>query len=146
VASLLALGSALSASGGAVSLPWIIVALAAAGLGNMLMLPALIGVALSGIRPEQAGIASGTLNTTQQFAGSAGIAALGAVFFATLGPHSGRAAYAHATATALWIDLGLALVIAALAVVLAPRRADAPAGHHPASPAASTTAASGVLD
>jgi EmrB/QacA subfamily drug resistance transporter len=127
--SLLTLALALRALGGAVTLPWIITTLAAMGLGNMLILPALIGVALADIRPEQAGVASGTLNTTQQFAGSAGIAAIGALFFAALGPHPGRASYAHATASAVWIDLGLTLVIAALSAILAPPARLA--GNHP---------------
>ncbi len=142
-ASLLALALALQVLGAAVTPPWISTTLAITGLGNMLILPALIGVALAGIRPEQAGIASGTLNTTQQFAGSAGIAAIGAVFFAALGPHAGRAGYAHAAATAVWIDLALTLIIAALSAVLAPRRASALADSaHPASPVGSTAAAS----
>lgn len=131
-AGLLALALALRALGGDITLAWIITVLAVTGLGNMLMLPALIGTALAGVRPEQAGIASGTLNTTQQFAGAAGIAALGAVFFAALGPRPGRAAYAHATATTLWIDIGLTLVITAMSFAFAPRRADAPAGGAPA--------------
>jgi hypothetical protein len=79
-------------------------------------------------RLMQAGIASGTLNTTQQFAGSAGIAAIGAVFFASLGTRPG-----------LWIGLALTLVIAVLRTILAPRRAGTPAS---ASPAEGTTAAS----
>lgn len=35
---------------------------------------------------EQVGVASGILNTIQQFAGTVGLAALAAVFFAALGP------------------------------------------------------------
>jgi predicted MFS family arabinose efflux permease len=122
-ASLLALTLGLQALGAAITPPWIIVTLAVTGLGNMLILPALIGSALSGVRPDQAGVASGTFNTTQQFAGAAGIAVIGAVFFAALGRQAGRAGYAHAAAEAVWIDLALTLVIAALSAVLAPRRA-----------------------
>jgi MFS family permease len=123
-AGLLALAAALTALGAAITLAWIVTALAVTGLGNMLILPALIGSALSGVRPEQAGVASGTLSTAQQFAGSAGIAAVGAAFFAALGRHADRTGYAHAAAGAVWIDLGLTAVIAVLTAVLAPRRAE----------------------
>jgi membrane protein implicated in regulation of membrane protease activity len=61
---------------------------------------------------------------------------IGAVFFAALGRHSGRAGYAHAAAGAVWIDLALTLVIAVLTAILAPRptgKAADPAG--PASTA-----------
>jgi hypothetical protein len=109
------------------------------GLGNMLILPALIGVALSDVGPERAGTASGTLNTTMQFAGSAGIAVIGAVFFAALGPQPGRAGYAHAAAAAAWIDLGLTVIVAVLSAALAPRPAGPPADRgRLASPAGDT--------
>jgi MFS family permease len=142
-ASLLTLALALHTLGAAITLALIIAALAAAGLGSMLILPALIGAALAGIRAEQAGIASGTLNTTWQFAGSAGIAAIGTVFFAALGPHpAGRPGYAHAAANAIWIDLALALAIAALSTALAPRRVDTQAGSdHVISQAGNTAVA-----
>lgn len=49
-------------------------------------------------------------------------------------PRPGRAAYAHATVAALWIDLALTLVIAALSPILAPRRAGTPASKSPRQP------------
>ncbi len=120
-AGLLALALALEILGDAVTPAWIIVVFAALGLGTVLMLPTVIGVTLGGIRPEQAGAASGTLSTVQQFAGVVGLAVVGAAFFAALGAHPARATYAHATAIATWIDLALTAAIIALAILLAPR-------------------------
>lgn len=95
------------------------IALGLMGLGNTLILPALIGATLSGVRPDQAGVASGTLNTTQQFAGSAGLAVVGTVFFAALGDNRpGRADYAGAAETAIWICVGLVLAMAVLTILL----------------------------
>lgn len=129
-ASLLVLALVLHILGSAITPAWIIVVIAVTGLGNMLILPTLIGIALTDIRPQQAGIASGTLNTTQQFAGSAGIAAIGTAFFSALGQHpAGLAGYTHAAAIAIWIDLALMLVITALSVMLAPQRNRTPADH-----------------
>ena len=56
----------------------------------------LIGAPLQGVEPARAGVAAGMLSTTQQFAGVTGIAALGSAFFAALGAHPDRAAYARA--------------------------------------------------
>jgi hypothetical protein len=56
---------------------------------------------------DKPGIASGTLNTTQQFAGTAGIAAIGTVFFSALGQHpSGLAGYTRkASALSMYYDM-----------------------------------------
>jgi EmrB/QacA subfamily drug resistance transporter len=121
-AAFAALALTLQAAGSGITVAPISITLAVIGLGNMLIFPTVIGVALADVRAEHAGIASGTLNTTQQFAGSAGIAVIATVFFAALGPRTHTGGYAHATALATWIDLGLILVIAILAAVLASRR------------------------
>jgi EmrB/QacA subfamily drug resistance transporter len=138
----LSLASILQIAGQAITAVPISITLAVIGLGSMLILPTVIGVALTDVRTEQAGIASGTLSTTQQFAGSAGIAVIATVFFAALGQRTHTAGYAHATATAVWIDLSLTLVITALTAVLARRRRLVPAdlpeqrrAAHTASPA-----------
>lgn len=117
-----ALALVLQIAGPAITVVPISITLAVIGLGNMLILPTVIGVALTDVRTEQAGIASGTLNTTQQFAGSAGIAVIATIFFAALDHRARAGGYAHATATAVWIDLGLTLLITALSTLLAPRR------------------------
>lgn len=126
-AAFTALALTLQTAGPQVTVVPISITLAVLGLGNMLILPTVIGVALTDVRAEQAGIASGTLNTTQQFAGSAGIAIIATIFFATLGTQPHTDSYAYATATTAWIDLGLTLIIAALAAVLTPRRRTVPA-------------------
>jgi MFS family permease len=120
-AAILLLATLLSTDGAAVPVPWLVAGLALIGLGNTLVLPTYLGVTLSAVQPEQAGAASGTLNTTQQFAGVAGLAVIGTVFFAALGtdPHATR--YAHAAATTLWIDLALVFAMAILTTLL-PRR------------------------
>jgi EmrB/QacA subfamily drug resistance transporter len=56
----------------------------AVGIGNGLLIPALIGVSLTDVPPQKAGTAAGTLATSQQFAIAAGIAVLSEIFFAAL--------------------------------------------------------------
>jgi hypothetical protein len=50
------------------------------------------------VQPQEAGAAAGTFTTSQQFASSAGVAVIGAVFFAVAGPHPATGGYAHAGA------------------------------------------------
>jgi EmrB/QacA subfamily drug resistance transporter len=52
------------------------------GLGLGLAAPQLVNVVLAGVPGREAGAAGGVLSTVNQVAGSAGVAALGAVFFA----------------------------------------------------------------
>ncbi|WP_328633530.1 MFS transporter [Streptomyces sp. NBC_00356] len=76
----------LTAPDGAVS-PWALTpALLLNGLGNGLLMPPIIGAALSRVTPGTAGAASGMLNTAQQAASSLGVALLGMLFFAVSGP------------------------------------------------------------
>ena len=56
------------------------------GLGQGMALPSLIGAALSHVPPERAGAAAGILTTAQQFGVASGVAVIGAVFYARLGP------------------------------------------------------------
>jgi MFS family permease len=88
-------GSALS--GWALLLPVI-----AVGLGMGAVLNSLFAASMAGIRPEQAGAASGVVNTTVQLGTATGIALFGTVFFARL--DSGSAA---ATAGALVVSAGV---------------------------------------
>jgi EmrB/QacA subfamily drug resistance transporter len=120
-AAVLLLAVLLSTGGTAVPVPLLVAGLALIGLGNTLVLPTYLGVVLSAVRPEQAGAASGTLNTTQQFAGVTGLAVIGTVFFAALGAQPHAAQYAGAAATTLWADLALVAAMAALTTFL-PRR------------------------
>lgn len=87
----------------------LVIGLGVVGAGNSMILTAYLGSTLAAVQPSQAGAASGAVNTIQQFAGAAGLAAIGAVFFALLGT-----GYGHATASVMWIGLGLIAVIAVL--------------------------------
>lgn len=98
--------------------PWLAAELALVGAGNSMILTAYLGAALAGVRPDQAGVASGMLNTIQQFAGSAGLAAVGAAFFAVLGEGTDRSRYAPAVTVALAAGLALVATIAALSRLL----------------------------
>jgi MFS family permease len=92
------------------------------GLGQGVALPSLIGTALDHVPPERAGAAAGILTTTQQFGVASGVAVIGAVFYARLGP--GRASPVPAMELAMAIDAIVVLAAAALTLLL-PRRAAA---------------------
>ena len=107
--------------------PWTVATLTVVGAGNGMIMTAYLGAALSTVCPDQAGAASGTLNTIQQFAGTAGLAAVGAVFFHILGTTPDHSRYVSAASTALAIDLALVAAIAALATLLTTHHRPAPA-------------------
>jgi MFS family permease len=101
-------------------LPWIILAAAIASLGNGIVLPALIGTALTEVTPGQAGAGAGLLSTAQQFASSAGVAVIGTIFFAMAGrsrPTAGG--YAAGMTVAAGVDACLALAVCACTVLIA---------------------------
>ena len=93
------------------------------GVGAALAFPALETLAMSGVRPDEAGLASGLVNTTAQVGGALGLAVL-----ATLSTSRSDALLAdgHATASALtsgyhlafWIGAGFAAVALGVAVVV----------------------------
>ncbi|MFE1886222.1 MFS transporter [Streptomyces diastatochromogenes] len=66
------------------------------GLGTGVTLPALTGVVMSKVPPQQAGVASGLLSTGQQFANTIGVAVFGVIFFNALGDHPSKSGYVHA--------------------------------------------------
>ncbi|WP_344270521.1 MFS transporter [Actinomadura napierensis] len=136
----LALAAQLHVLGGDVTAAGLLVPLGLVGLGGGLTLPSVIGAVMSGIRPAEAGAASGVLSTAQQFSGATGVAVLGAIFFGALGAHPGRAAFASAAETAIWADFGLTLVTVVLALLFL--RPAAPA----ADPAPSAPAREPILD
>ncbi|MFF3645373.1 MFS transporter [Streptomyces sp. NPDC002564] len=113
-------------SDGPVAVLPVVLCLCLVGCGNGLVLPALIGAALVRVRPAKAGAASGVLTTTQQFASSAGVAVVGAVFFAVLGADPSAGDYAHAMTVSALIDL--ALVAAVLCMCWTIRRLAGRAG------------------
>lgn len=95
--------------GGDTGLAWVVFCLCLIGAGNGVVLPALFGAALMRVRPQDAGVASGILTTTQQFAGAAGVAVIGAVFFTVAG--AGGQDYAAAMAWATAISVLMVLVV-----------------------------------
>src|SRR5215469_7054291 len=62
------------------------------GYGQGLVMAPLSGVVLSSVRPASAGSGSGMYGTTSQIANAAGVAAIGAVFFAVEEIHAAQAA------------------------------------------------------
>ena len=94
------------------------------GVGQGIALPSLISAVLAHIKPERAGAAAGILTTTQQFGIASGIAIVGAIFYAALGPALGgpsaRPAFVHAMEVAMAVDAAI-LVVAALTTLLLPR-------------------------
>jgi EmrB/QacA subfamily drug resistance transporter len=107
------------------------------GVGGGLAFPALMTLAMSGATPEDSGLASGLVNTTQQVGGALGLAVLAT--FATTRTNDLRGAGATPDAALLGgyhLAFGIAalLVLAALAVALAvPGRAATRAEEAPAA-------------
>jgi MFS family permease len=111
---LLLLAVLLRTWGAGTGLPWVMVLIAAVGIGNGIVTPQLFGVALVGVRPHQAGVGSGILTTAQQFAGSAGIAVVGTVFFVVAGAFPVDGDYARAMTWSAAIDIALFTLVMAL--------------------------------
>jgi EmrB/QacA subfamily drug resistance transporter len=104
------------------------------GLGMALVfVPMSIG-ALTGVRPEEAGIASGLINTSQQIGGAIGVA-VASTIAATytnhyVGAHPGStagsgAALTHGFAIAFWVLAGIAVAGAVLSALLVESRPQA---------------------
>jgi EmrB/QacA subfamily drug resistance transporter len=107
------------------------------GIGAGVCFPALMNVAMTGVSPHDAGLASGLVNTTAQVGGALGLAVLATL---STSRSSHLIAQGHTNASALtsgyhlafWI--AAALVAAAMAVVLAvPRHRPAQATMHSGS-------------
>lgn len=62
------------------------------GYGQGLVMAPLSSAVLAGVKPANAGSASGMYGTTAQIANAAGVAAVGAAFFAAESAYSSRAA------------------------------------------------------
>jgi EmrB/QacA subfamily drug resistance transporter len=116
----------LSVLGGRISAPWLLPGMMLVGLGNGLLMPSIMGAVLSGVNRARAGAAAGVLTTVQQFASAAGVAVLGAVFFATIGGHPSRSEFARALEFVVVFDLALAAVAMALTLLLPRTPAAAP--------------------
>ena len=71
-------------------------ALLVAGAGMGTLLAPLADILLDGVKPQDAGSASGIFNTSLQFGASVGVAVIGVIFFGLLGTQSAPAAAAVA--------------------------------------------------
>ncbi|MCX4800047.1 MULTISPECIES: MFS transporter [unclassified Streptomyces] len=90
------------------------------GLGTGVTLPALTGVVMSKVAPQQAGVASGLLSTAQQFANTIGVAVFGVFFFNALGSGPTKGDYVQGLEVVGWYGIGLSLLTLA-ATFLLPR-------------------------
>ena len=115
LAGLAAIAVVVSWLGQALSGWALLVPVIAVGLGMGAVLNALFAAAMSGIRPEQAGAASGVVNTTVQLGTATGIALAGTVFFTRL-DHG----YASATTGALTVSAGVLVLALAVTAVRQP--------------------------
>lgn len=111
-------GGGLALSGPDLSVAWMVFCLALIGLGNGAVLPSLMGASLMKVRPESAGVASGVLTTSQQFAISGGVAVIGALYFGVVGTRGGGAAHAEAMQWSVWINVALVFAVISMVMVL----------------------------
>jgi EmrB/QacA subfamily drug resistance transporter len=93
------------------------------GTGAGLAFPALMTVAMSGTAPEDAGLASGLVNTTAQVGGALGLAVLATLSTSRTGDlarhgHPAAAALTGGYHLAFWIAAALALASAAVTVTV----------------------------
>lgn len=108
---LIMLAARLSMAGTETGLPWIVLCLCLIGAGNGVVLPKLFQATLMRVRAQDAGIASGLLTTAQQFASAAGVAIIGAVFFAVAGLAPTGDSWASAMSWATAISVLMVLVV-----------------------------------
>jgi EmrB/QacA subfamily drug resistance transporter len=102
------------------------------GVGIGISFPALIGIAMSGARPEEAGLASGLVNTTVQVGGALGLAVLATLAAdrsegALAGGVSQAAALTEGYHLAFLLSALLVLAAVAVALVVLPRDREAAA-------------------
>ncbi|MDT3440508.1 MULTISPECIES: MFS transporter [unclassified Pseudofrankia] len=95
--------------------------LLAIGVGNGLIVPALVAAVLAGAPADVSGAVSGLLTTTQQASAALGVAGVGTVFFAA----ADRGGPADGLVAALVFDL-VGIAIAGAGTLLLPRGAAAP--------------------
>jgi hypothetical protein len=86
------------------------------GIGQGLIMSPLMGVVLSHVPPQRAGVGSGMLATTQQSALALGVATLGTVYL-TLSP-AGRLGPLDAVVVVLGALIVVALSVAAMSCLL----------------------------
>jgi len=113
--------------GGADLSSWTLVpGLVMGGLGIGLVAPTIVTIALANVRPNDAGSASGVVNTAGQLGGAIGVAVIGVIFFGAL-PEGPRLAadpgggFMSAFRAALWFEVGIYVLSALLMVLLLPK-------------------------
>jgi MFS family permease len=121
LAGLVVLAVLVSRLGPALSGWVLLVPVIAVGLGMGAVLNSLFAVSMARVRPEQAGAASGIVNTTVQLGTATGIALSGTVFFARLDGGS-----ASATAGALAVSAGVLVPALVLTAALPVRQPSVP--------------------
>ncbi len=97
------------------------------GIGAGLSFPSLMSLAMSGVRPQEAGLASGLVNTTLQVGGALGLAVLATLSTNRTTDLLGSGEGAHAALTSgykLAFVVGAGLLIGALAIALAVLRSE----------------------
>src|SRR3954451_5420752 len=98
------------------------------GIGGGLAFPALMTLAMSAAKPEDSGLASGLVNTTQQVGGALGLAILATVAENRTGSGTSPAALVDGYGAAFTVAAGLVLAALVVAVVvLRPQRVTEPA-------------------
>lgn len=104
---------------------WLTLSVFIAGFGQGIAFPRLYNTTLRDVPSSHAGLASGILNSALQVGASLSTAAIGGLFFATLGAEHTERAYAHAFALAQF-TLTAALFVGMLIAI--PRAADTKKG------------------
>ncbi|MFI9077477.1 MFS transporter [Streptomyces sioyaensis] len=91
-------------------------ALVLVGVGNGLLVTPLLNAVLGTVGPAEVGMASGVLSTGQQIGGAVGVAVVGILYYGALGGagHHDTAAYGHALAAAVGLNVVLSAAISAL--------------------------------
>jgi EmrB/QacA subfamily drug resistance transporter len=118
---------------GGVYLNHVFPAVVLVGAGGGLCFPALMTLAMSGVSPQDAGLASGLVNATAQIGGALGLAVLATVSAARSSTlmaqrHPAAAALTDGYHLALWIACGLVVTAAGIAaIVMRPQPASPPA-------------------
>jgi EmrB/QacA subfamily drug resistance transporter len=108
------LDSIINAHGLATSSAELIPAQLVLGAGIGMLISPLFDFILASVADHEVGSASGVLNAVQQLASAIGVAAIGTVFFSTLG----RSGFVAAISQCLKIELGVAVVLFGLAYAL----------------------------
>jgi len=91
------------------------------GFGQGSLQAPLVNFILADVPPTDAGSASGVVTTVQQLSFALGVAVIGGVFAASLGPHAAAARYGEAFVHALAWNIGL-LAVTFIASFALPRR------------------------